>query len=138
MYGNYPGQAQSKHQCHTDRINPSFQVCLRYGAATKAVRTSKVKSIRSYLNAVTFCLQEVEAASPGDTSETRAKIRQGICQGSPLSPTPFNMYTASLPRQLKNEVPHKKWKGAKSENLWDLALFTDDVKIQLTDGNQMQ
>lgn len=93
---------------------------------------------RRTMNMIGFCLQPVKATTQGDRSKTKGTIARGVCQGSPLSPTLFNVYMDTLPAFLWEKVRSTANGKQTTEQAWQMTLFADDVKIQAKDDKVLQ
>lgn len=84
---------------------------------------------RETTDMVAFALQPVASETQGDTTRKRGTISKGVCQGSPLNTTIFNMYMDKLAQRVTAHMNHGNWPGTKEEE-WNITLLADDVKAR--------
>lgn len=80
----------------------------------------------------------------GDESKKKGVVCRGVPQGSPSSPTIFNVYMDTLARTMEERMSpngrtegrvHKRQAGVLS---WAITMFADDVKLQANNRETMQ
>lgn len=94
------------------------------------VVTRKLKENPAHMVALT--LQKIDITTNGDEIETRGTISRGVTQGSPLSPTLFNLYMDTLSVDLDQTKL-----GPNRERL-NWTLFADDFKMQAKTPQHIQ
>lgn len=90
------------------------------------------------MSMIGFALQPVRTITQGDSSGKVGTIAKGVCQGSPLSPTLFNMYVDTMPKWIQDSVEPPTNATNRGEREWQMTLFADDVKLQAKDERLMQ
>lgn len=82
-------------------------------------------------------LQPTTVRTRGDTENTVAEVTVGVPQGSPLSPTLFNMMMDTLAHDLDEHMQYTTLHGNGAKT-WDITMFADDVKLQADDSPTLQ
>ena len=82
-------------------------------------------------NMITLCLQPLLIQTKGDHSKKQGLQTRGVTQGSPLSPTLYNLYMDTYPQQLRQTTSGEM-------KSWSVDLFADDVKLQTTKPETLQ
>lgn len=76
---------------------------------------------------ISYTLQPATVSTKGDKTGYVDEVAEGVPQGSPLSPTIFNVYMDTLAEEMKRKLEGiPRFCGKKQ---WDITIFADDVKL---------
>lgn len=79
---------------------------------------------------VSNTIQPVEAYTKGDDAQYTIQIARGVVQGSPLSPTIFNIYNERLAEVYNTSREETDKSNTQTNSNQAIALYADDVKLQ--------
>lgn len=90
--------------------------------------------------AIAMTLQDLNVETIDDNTNKTATIQRGVTQGSPLSPTIFNVYMDPLVQEILKPIQEKKTIPTNPVIKTEVAtvLFADDVKIQSKTPRKLQ
>lgn len=102
----------------------------------KKHRTIRKLSIdRDLLNVIRMTRQSVQMKTERDNTETIAEVSRGVCQGSLLSASLFNVYMDTYIEWLSSQTITQSTIGVQKP--WNAALFADDMKMRSNDAKTL-
>lgn len=93
---------------------------------------------RNVARMINGALQPLRIVTRGDKSATEGTVTKGVPQGSPLSPTLFNIVMDTLAEELEERFSGSVGNEGPRRGTWDITMFADDVKIQAVDYSTLQ
>lgn len=86
---------------------------------------------------IALTLQPMNIETKQDATKTIQSMAMEVTQGSPLSPTLFNVYIDAFPETIELSNPKNPEQTPHMEE-WFCTLFADDVKLQATSQKRLQ
>lgn len=87
---------------------------------------------------VTTTLRPGRIRTKGDASQRTGTVSRGVEQGSPSSPTIFNIYMDTLAERLERAMTTFAQHHPQERTEWSMTMFADDVKFQTENRATMQ
>lgn len=126
-----------RHIAHAEKY-PYTAILDRKSAYDSVPRQKLIQTLRErtpdwLVDIISLTLQDLTIKTLDEETKTKATIKSGVTQGSPLSPTVFNIYMdtfADAQRQRGNADKPEPNTTETTEAI--SAMFADEVKVQAT------
>lgn len=133
-----------RHICNAQKLPWSAVLDLRQAYPSiprdKIMSVAKRKLPQNLVNMVAAMLQPLKIVSRGGESKKYGTIARGVPQGSPLSPSLFDLVMDTLAEHLEGQEQSNTGLQENSQTYrgWDICMFADDVKLQAQDKSTLQ